>query len=118
MRGIRVLLQKLEQAFEADARELYAAHRERATLTLIKYLSRIASFLLIGVLWMVIGAVVVVLLGISLGFLLGSLVGSNALGFLLSALVWCVMGVVLYLLRHQLVVNPIVVKLRKIFFGK
>ena len=70
-----------------DARELYASHQERMTLILIKYLARIASFLLIGVLWMVIAAVVVILLGISLGFLLGSLVRSNALGIVLTAVV-------------------------------
>ena len=99
-----------------DARELYASHQERTTLILIKYLARIASFLLIGVMWMVIAAVVVILLVISLGFLLGSLVGSNALGFFLSAVVWCAIGVGLYRFRHRLVVNPVVVKLRKIFF--
>lgn len=101
-----------------DAQELYESHKEWATLVIVKYLSRIASAVLIGVLWMVIAAVVVILLGISLGFLLGNLVGSNALGFLLSAVAWCAVGVVLHLFRHKLVENPIVVKLRKIFFGK
>lgn len=118
MHSLWASLRKLKRAFEGDAHEFYESYRERATLILIKYLARIASFLLVGVLWMVIGAVVVILLGISLGFLLGSLVGSNALGFLLSAVVWCVIGVVLYRMRHRLVVNRIVVKLRKIFFGR
>lgn len=118
MRSFWSTLRRFQRAFVSDTHELYDSYREHATLILIKYLARIAAFLLVGVLWMVIGAVVVILLGISLGFLLGSLVESNALGFLLSAVVWCVIGVALYRLRHQLVVNRIVVKLRKIFFGR
>lgn len=118
MSSLRTLLRHLQRTLGDDGRELYDSYRERATLLLIKYLARVVSFLLVGVLWMVIGAVVVILLGVALGFLLGSLVGSNALGFLLSAVVWCAIGVAFYRFRHRLVVSPVVVKLRKIFFGK
>lgn len=112
------LFRILHRILGEDLNELYVSHRERAVLMLIKYLTRIASFLLIGVMWMVIVAVVVILLGISLGYFLGDLVGSNALGFLLSAVVWCGIGGVLYLLRRRLVERPVVVKLRKIFLGQ
>lgn len=83
----------------------------------VENFSIISNKLLVMLIATMLGAVILQLLGFTIAFTIGELVGSTALGFCATALLFAVILAIIYLKRETLFLNRMVRMYAKIFFG-
>jgi hypothetical protein len=77
-------------------------------LSAIENLSQAAGWAALGILLFFFGLFGLIFLSISLAFAIGSLLGSYALGFLIVAALFIISGVIIFVMRKKLLLNPII----------
>jgi len=83
-------------------------------LLLTEKTARLASFFLLSVIFFILGMFLILFLSFAFVFWYGDEVGPTYAGALIIVAFYLVMGLLIYILRHQLFVNPMVKRLAKI----
>lgn len=101
----------------AQSKDWLSLEIEYAKLTVAEKLTLLLGTLIIGFVCLLLGTVVLILLAFALVELF-KMIMVSALAFLAAAGVICVLLVILFLLRKQLLLNPIARLISKVFLEK
>ncbi len=83
-------------------------------LILTEKIAKLASFFLIAVIFFILGMFLLLFISLAFIFWFGEVVGPAYLGALIVVAFYVIGGLAIYLLRHKLFINPLVVQLTKI----
>ena len=83
-------------------------------LILTEKLSRLTAFFLIAVIFFILAMFLLLFLSLSFVFWFGEVTGASWLGALIITAVYVVGGLVIYLMRYKMFINPLVTHLTKI----
>ena len=83
-------------------------------LFLTEKIAKLASFFLIALIFFILGMFLLLFISLAFIFWFGEAVGPAYLGALIVVAFYLVGGLSIYLLRHKLFINPLVVQLTKI----
>jgi hypothetical protein len=83
-------------------------------LILTEKIAKLASFFLIAVIFFILGMFLLLFISLAFIFWFGEVVGPAYLGALIVVAFYVIGGLAIYLLRHMLFINPLVVQLTKI----
>ena len=95
----------VDEGLGSSIRKYLYMQVDRAALKGAEKMSVISNNVIVTVILLLAGSIIIMMLGLAAGFFLGDLFGSNALGFLCSAAIILIIGLVVWLLRKRLFAN-------------
>lgn len=99
----------------AAVRSYLRLQRDYMLLTLAEKLTVLFTAVAMAMVLVVLAALILVFLSIAAGAALGAFLGSTTLGYLIVALVYILLGVVVFIFRRQLFITPIATFLATLF---
>jgi hypothetical protein len=98
------------------SRKYIEANLKLFKLSLLERLSKVVSLVISTTLVMLVGTLFLLFLSLAAGVYIGDLLQSRALGFLVMALFFLLLVIVLWKKRKTLVINPVIRSLNDIVF--
>ena len=95
----------VDEGLGSSIRKYLYMQVDRAALKGAEKMSVVSNRVIVITILLLTGTIVLMMLCLAAGFFLGDLFGSNALGFLCSAVIVLILGVVIWLLRKKLFAN-------------